>query len=289
MFDISKYYEAKTLKDALKYLSENEEAKIIAGGTDVLIRVREGKLAGASLMGISFIEGLNDITKDTKGDIHIGPMASFTDLETSEVIKENMPYFAIAGGTMGGPQIRNISTIGGNVCNGATSADAATTLFCLNAKLKIESVSGAKTVDIQDFYLGPGRVDLKQNEMLTDIIIKREDYEGYTGKYMKFAQRNAMDIATLGCAVVLKTDGKTIEDIRISCGVAAPTPVRCTDAEEMAKGMEVSEENIDKMSKATISNIKARDSWRGSKAFREHLVYELTKRGTMELCGLKLK
>ncbi len=87
--------------------------------------------------------------------------------------------------------------------------------------------------------------------------------------------------------VVLKTDGEIIEDIRISCGVAAPTPIRCINAEKIGKGIKISEENIDKISKETLSNTKARDSWRGSKAFRQHLVIELARRGILELCGLK--
>ena len=200
MFDFKQYYEAKSVQDALIYLSENEDAKIIAGGTDVLIRIREGKMKDAHLVGISFIDDLKQVTKDDKGNIHIGPMVSFARLETDEVIKANIPYLGNAGGSMGGPQIRNVATIGGNVCNGATSGDSATTLFCLNAKLEIRSAGETKIVAIADFYLGPGRVDLKQNEMLTDIIIEKENFEGYVGKYMKFAQRNAMDIATLGCA-----------------------------------------------------------------------------------------
>jgi xanthine dehydrogenase FAD-binding subunit len=287
MFDISKYYEAKSLKEAKEYLNENENLKIVAGGTDVLIRIREGKMAGISLMGISRIKELNEVSLDSDGSIHVGPMATFSKIENDKIINEYIPYLGQAVGSIGGPQIRNIATIGGNVCNGATSADSASTLFCLNAKLKLESAESERTINIEDFYLGPSWVDLKPNEILTDIIIEKKNYEGYSGKFMKFAQRNAMDIATIGCAVVLKTDGKIIEDIRIACGVAAPTPVRCINAEKMGKGMEATPENIDKISKEALSNTKARDSWRGSKAFRQHLVVELARRGMMELCGLK--
>lgn len=286
MFDIEKYYEAKTLDDALGYIKDNPDAKIIAGGTDVLLRLREGKMKSAHLMGIGFIEELKTVTKDDNGDLHIGPMMTFTAIEENEVIAENIPILAEAVGSIGGPQIRNVATVGGNVCNGATSADSAPSLFCLNAKLNIQTADDTKTVPINEFYLGPGKVILQPGEMLTDIIIEKKDYVGYVGTYKKFAQRSAMDIATIGCAVVLKHDGKTIADIRIGCGVAAPTPIRCTDAENIGRGMDITLENIDAMAKATISNIRARDSWRGSKTFREHLVYELTKRGTKKLVGL---
>lgn len=285
MFDISNYYEAKSLKDGLEYLKANRNIIIIAGGTDVLIKIREGRIENANIMGIRNIESLKSIYKDNKDNIHIGPMVDFTQLEESKIINEHIPYLGKAGGTMGGPQIRNVSTIGGNICNGATSADSATTLFCLDAKLQIMTSDKKKIVDIKDLYLGPGRVDLKDDEMLTDIIIKKENYEGYKGKYMKFARRNAMDIATLGCAVLVKVENDVFTDLRISCGVAAPTPVRCYDAEDFGRGKAVNLENIMEISKKTISNINARDSWRGSKAFREHLVVELTKSGIIELVG----
>ena len=286
MFDIAKYYEAKTLEDALGYLKANPDAKVIAGGTDVLLRIREGKMTDVHLMGISFIDELKTVKKDEKGDLHIGPMMTFTAIEENEMILQNIPILAEAVGSIGGPQIRNVATVGGNVCNGATSADSASSLFCLNAKLKIQTSGETKLVPIQEFYLGPGKVILQPGEMLTGIIIEKKDYDGYIGTYKKFAQRGAMDIATIGCAVVLKHDGKIIEDIRIGCGVAAPTPIRCVDAENIGRGMVITPENIDAMAKATISNIRARDSWRGSKTFREHLVYELTKRGTKKLVGL---
>lgn len=286
MFDVDRYYEAKTLEDALLYLKENPDAKVVAGGTDVLLRIREGKLSGAHLMGISYIEALKGVSLDEKGDLHIGPMMTFTKIEENETILKLIPILAEAVGSIGGPQIRNVATIGGNVCNGATSADSASSLFCLNAKLKIQTADETKLMPISEFYLGPGKVKLEQNEMLTDIIIEKKDYDGYVGTYKKFAQRNAMDIATIGCAVVLKQTGNIIEDIRIGCGVAAPTPIRCVDAENIGRGMTISAENIDAMAKATISNVRARDSWRGSKTFREHLVYELTKRGTKKLVGL---
>ncbi len=286
MFDIAKYYEAKTLEDALSYLKANPDVRVIAGGTDVLLRIREGKISNAHLMGISFIFALKTITEDEQGNLHIGPMMTFTAIEENEIILKHIPILAEAVGAIGGPQIRNVATIGGNVCNGATSADSASSLFCLNARLKIQTADSSRLVPISEFYVGPGKVILQPGELVTDIIIEKKDYDGYTGTYKKFAQRSAMDIATIGCAVILKHDGKTISDIRIGLGVAAPTPIRCTDAENIGRGMTISPENIDAMAKATITNMRARDSWRGSKTFREHLVYELTKRAVKKLVGL---
>ena len=283
MYDIGKYKEATTVEEALKFLGEDPESIAIAAGSDVLIKIREGKLAGASLVSIIKIEELKNITKDEAGDIHIGPLVSFTQLEEDETIKANINYLGQAGGTMGGPQLRNIATIGGNVCNGATSADSGSTLVCLGAQLVLTDESGSRTVPIGDFYLGPGKVDLKPGELLTDIIIRRADYEGYEGKYTKFAQRKALDIATIGCAVMLKKNGSKIEDLRLGYGVASPTPVRCPIAEEFAKGLELTAENARAIGEKALEDVSPRDSWRGSKAYREQLIKVLAERAIIEI------
>ena len=286
MFDISGYKEALTIEEAISFLKENPDAKVIAGGTDLLIKLRDGELGGSILMGISRIAELKEVRKDGDGTVHIGPCVTFTRLEEDETVMSLFPYLGKAGGTMGGPQIRNVATIGGNVCNGATSADSASTLCCLNAQLKLESSEGTRIVPITEFYLGPGRVDLKPGELLTDIMITRENYEGFFGKYIKFSQRNAMDIATLGCAVMVKTRDNVFEEVRIAYGVAAPTPVRCPSAEKVAPGLEVTPENIEKIARTTLEDVHPRDSWRGSKAFREHLVQELAIRAMALSAGM---
>lgn len=287
MFDISNYREALSVKDAMTYLKEDPSSIVIAGGTDVLIKVREGKLAGSSLVGIHKIDDLKGICKDANGDIHIGSLVCFTQLEEDEIIKENVDYLGKAGGTMGGPQLRNIATIGGNVCNGVTSADSGSMLVCLNANLKLSSVDGERIVPISEFYMGPGKVDLRAGELLTDIIIKKEDYEGFTGKYIKFSQRRAMDIATIGCSVMLKQKAGVITDFRLGYGVAAPTPVRCPEVEAFAVGKKATEENAKAIGEKALEDVMPRDSWRGSKAFRQQLIKELARKAIEELVGLR--
>ena len=287
MYDIDEYKEVHTLDEAKMYLNKNPSARIIAGGTDILIRLRNGKISRAHLMGISRIEELKQVRKDESGDIHIGPLMTFTLLEENQLILENIPPLAEAVSSVGGPQIRNVATIGGNICNGATSADSASVLLCLNAQLVLESHSRKRVIPIVEFYLGPGKVVLEEGEILSDIVIKETDYKNYTGIFKKFSQRQAMDIATLGCAVLLKIDNNRFSDIRIAFGVASPTPVRCKGAEKAGIGLEVTQKNINIISKAVLDDIKPRDSWRGSKAFRLHLAEVLTSRSLSQLTGLK--
>ena len=132
-------------------------------------------------------------------------MVTFTKAFKDPILRERIPILTQAAISMGGPQIRNIATIGGNVCNGATSADSASSLFALNAQLKVETAKGERMVSIRDFYLGPGKVALKPGEILTEILISPDDYQGFGGHYIKFAMREAMDIATLADRSRLQT------------------------------------------------------------------------------------
>ena len=195
---------------------------------------------------------------------------------------------------VGGPQIRNIGTIGGNTCNGVTSADSASTLFAWDAIIEITGPEGVRRIPIQDFYIKAGQVDLRPGELQTAIVIPKAAYEGYVGHYIKYAMRNAMDIATTGCSVnvVLSEDKKTIARARIAYGVAGPVPMRAPSAEAQANGRPVCRETVDAFAQAVLQDIHPRDSWRASKAFREHIAVELARRcliRSIELAGGAVK
>lgn len=283
MFDISNIYEPKTMEEALDILDNKENIKIIAGGTDVLIKLHHGDMLGIELLSIRNIDELKAIQLNDNEDIEIGAMSSFTDIFRNEIINENIYVLSEAAVSMGGPQVRNMATIGGNVCNGAVSADSATTLFALNAQLLLRRKNEERIVPIREFYLGPGKVSIFPDEILVKIIIRKEDYKGYKGNYIKFSNRKAMDIAMLGVSVVGAIENNKFNDLRISLGVAAPTPVRCLKAEDFSRGIEINMKNIIEISEKALLDAKPRNSWRGSKDFREHLIKELTKRGILEV------
>ena len=228
MYDIGSFYEAASVEDAIRKLQEWPDAEIISGGSDVLIKIREGKLAGRSLVSIHNIAVLKGVTMEEDGTIVIGPGTSFSHITAHPLVLQHIPMLGYAVDQVGGPQIRNIGTIGGNVCNGVTSADSASSLFAYNAILELTGPEGIRQVPIQEFYTGPGKTVRRHEEVMTAIRIRRRDYEGYTGCYIKYGKRNAMEIATLGCACLVKLswDKKVVEDMRIAYGVAAPTPVR---------------------------------------------------------------
>ena len=280
MYDIENYYNAASVSEALELLEAHPEAKIIAGGSDVLIRIREGKMAGATLVGIRDIPELQGVSLNDNGDIYIGAATSFSHVTADPIIQKYIPVLGWAVDQVGGPQVRNIGTIGGNICNGAVSADSAPTVFSLGGQVRIVSREGVRLVPVEEFYAGPGRVNLKQNELVTHIVIPKENYEGYCGHYIKYSMRNAMDIATLGCSVVVKVDSAagTVSDIKITFGVAAPVPYRCKVTEEKLKGRPVDAKLLDLIENSVREEINPRDSWRASKAFRLQIGGEIARR-----------
>ncbi|MCS4472192.1 xanthine dehydrogenase FAD-binding subunit XdhB [Clostridium botulinum] len=282
MYDINEILEPKTLEKALELLSEHDNLTVIAGGTDVLVKLHEERFNSLNLISIRNIEGLNEIKVIENGSIEIGAMATFSEIFRDDIVNKNIPILAEASVSMGGPQIRNMATIGGNICNGAVSGDSAPSLFALNSKLRLKSKNDERIVKIKDFYIGPGQVGIRKDEILISIIIEKKDYKNKYGNYIKFASRNAMDIALMGVAVLVEVKNKKFEDLRIALGVSGPTPIRCEIAEAEGKHMKVTDENIRLIGNLALKSSKAIDFWNASKEFKEHLIQELTYRGLKE-------
>ena len=284
MYDIQSIYQAKSVDDAIRALQADPSAIVIAGGTDVLIKIREGKLAGCSLVSIHELTGeLSGVTLAANGDVEIGPLTTFRGVTFSDVIRQTVPVLGEAADMAGGPQLRAAGTIGGNVCNGITSADTASTLVALDAVLRVRGPKGERDVPISEWYQGVGRVALAPYELLVKIIIPRDNYAGYTGHYIKYAMRAAMDIATLGvsCLVKLTDDKKTVDDAALAFGVAGPVPMRAPSAEAAVRGLPI-EEAISVIGKAALADVNPRTSWRASKEFRIQLIEELSPRALRE-------
>ena len=284
MYDIKALYEATSVPHAIELLLAHPEAKIIAGGSDVLVQMREGRLAGCELVSIYGLDELRGVTLEADGTIRIGSLTSFSHITKDPIIQRHIRVLGEAVDQVGGPQIRNIGTIGGNTCNGVTSADSASTLFAWDAEVELTGPDGVRLLPIQAFYIKAGKVDLRPGELQTAILIRRASYEGYQGHYIKYAMRNAMDIATTGCSVNVKLsgDGTAIEDARIAYGVAGPVPMRAPSAEAAVRGKPVEEATVEAFGKAALMDVNPRTSCRASREFRLQLVEELAKRALRE-------
>jgi xanthine dehydrogenase FAD-binding subunit len=280
MFDLKEYRKAESVDHAIEMLAAMPGSRPIAGGTDILIKLREGKPGYDQLVDIHGLEELRYIREDEDGNILIGSGAHFTDIIESGLLKSRITMLCDAAQSVGGPQIRNVATLGGNICNGVTSADSAMGLFCLNAVLQLKGVDGARELAIQDFYLGPGKVDLRAGDVLVGFKITPENYRGYHGFYHKYAMRDAMDIATIGCGVSLKAEDGKLLDYRLAYGVAGPVPVRCPQTERAAVGQLISPELLELIGQTVGSDVKPRTSWRATREFRMNIIEELARRST---------
>lgn len=284
MYDMKALYEAISVEEAVSLRMEHPEAQIIAGGSDVLVQMREGKRAGAELISIYGIDALRGVRLEEDGTLRIGSLTSFSHITRDALIQRYINVLGQAVDQVGGPQIRNIGTIGGNTCNGVTSADSAATLFAWDAVIELTGPDGVRRLPIQEFYIRAGKVDIRAGEIQTGILIPRESYENTYGNYIKYAMRSAMDIATLGTSVNvrLSADKKTVERARVAFGVAGPIPLRAVTAEQTAAGQPVSEELAEQFAQAVKEDINPRDSWRASRDFRLHIAVESAKRAFLE-------
>ena len=278
MFNIKSYKEARSVKEAIQLLQENPEARLIAGGTDVLVKLHKGKGQFHHLVDIHNVAELDFINLDDDGDLVLGPGTCFAKVDESPLIRKHIPVLSEAICTIGGPQVRNMATIGGNLCNGVPSADSATPLIALNAVLTIEGADGPRQMPLEDFFLGPSRVALEQCEILTAITVTRDNYNGYHGHFYKYAMRDAMDIATIGCSAVCKIEDSVLKDLRLAYGTAAPVPIRCRDTENKARGRRPSQKLLDDIAEAVVDDVNPRTSWRAAKDFRLQIIATLAQR-----------
>lgn len=279
MFDFKDLFEASSLLHAIELSREYPDSLIIAGGSDILIKIREKKLRNCQLISIQSLDELRGIEMFGDEDIRIGALECFSSIGKNELIKKHIPVLGEASMAVGGPQVRNIGTIGGNICNGATSADTPSTLLALDAVLEITGHDGVRLIPIEQFYIDAGKVDLGKGEILTSILIKKESYLNYAGYYYKYSTRNAMDISICNCSINVKlSENKdAIEDVRAAYGAAGPVPTRVHFAEKQIKGKEITSDLIEQFAETAAVCLNPRSSYRADKEFRKHILEEMSK------------
>lgn len=291
MFDLESYHKANTIEEAVALLVQNPKAIPIAGGTDILVRLHQRHPDYRHLVDIHDVTELKDIILLPDGTISVGSGATFTDLMESRVITDNIPVLAEGAASVGGPQVRNMATVGGNICNGVPSADSAAPLLVSNALMVLMGPQGERRLPLYDFYQGPGRVDRKPAEIMTALQIAPADYRGWSARYYKYAMREAMDIATIGCAAACKLEEQKLADLRMAFTVAGPTPLRCWRTEEKARGAVVDQSLFRLIRESVLDDLRPRDSWRAAKDFREHIIRILAEsvlHKALNQCGVSL-
>jgi len=291
MFDIDSYHKAGTVAEAIQLLSQNPKSIPLAGGTDVLVRLHQGNPDYRRVVDIHDVAELKKITQAPDGTIMVGSGATFSRLMADAVINDNIPVLAQGAASVGGPQVRNMATVGGNICNGAPSADSAAPLLVLNATVVLQGPQGERRMPLHEFYQGPSRVDRQPTEIMTALSIAPGDYRCWSGSYYKYAMRDAMDIATIGCAAACRLDGGKMADLRLAFTVAGPTPLRCWKTEAEARGAVVDQALLARIKASVLTDLRPRDSWRAAKALRQQIIQTLAERvltQALNPCGVAL-
>jgi CO/xanthine dehydrogenase FAD-binding subunit len=273
------YLTPKTIDEALSLLSQyKERAKVIAGGTDVVPQLKRREIkAPQYIIDLKGIPGLDYIKYDEVGGLALGALATIHAVETSSIIQEKFSILFQAAQSMASPQVRNRGTIVGNICNAVPSADTATALLTLEARLKLISQQGERMVNIEEFFTGPNQTVLADEEILQEIQIPGLPPQA-KGIYLKLTPRRAMDLAIVGVAVVVIAEDKLCNDIRIALGAVAPTPIRAKRAEGILKGQKFDEKAIEKVAQTAAEESKPIDDHRASAEYRREMVKVLTRR-----------
>jgi carbon-monoxide dehydrogenase medium subunit len=278
------YYAPTSLAEALGYLCQyNNNAKVFAGGTDLFVSMKRREIVPGHLINLKGIEELKHISYNPEDGLRIGGLVTIGELERSEIIKDKFCTLSDAFQVMASPQIRNLGTMGGNLCSALPSADTAPPLIAMGASIKLTGSKGERIVLVEEFFKGPGESILEHDEILTEILIPSPP-ENSGGSYFKLMRRNALDLAVVSVAAFLIMDGnkRLCNNARIALGTAATTPIRAITAEEVVMKKKIDEDLAAEAGKAAAQEARPRSSIRASESYRREMVGALTERAIME-------
>ena len=279
------YVAAKNLKEASELASaQNGKCILMAGGTDVILLLKENALKGIeTVVDLKDIEGLDKI-EFVKGEgLHIGSLSKLFAIQSSPVVQENIPAVADAAHYVASPQIRRKGTMAGNICNASPSADTASILVAMNAKVRTFSKNGEREIAMGDFFTGVKRTSLDKaaGEIVTEIVIP-ELKPGEGSAYFKHAVRKAMDLAIIGVAAWVKMDGKKVADCRIAMAGVGITPLRAPKAEQVLIGQELTDELLEKAGETASTECHPISDVRASAEYRVDMIRVYTKRAVQK-------
>lgn len=279
------YFEAKTIEMALSLLKKyGGKAKVIAGGTDLVLQIRDRLVIPDYVVDIGGIPGFDYIEYDEKQGLRIGALTTIRALEKSAELRRRCPIISQAASQLGSMAIRNVATIGGNLCNAAPSAETAPALLALEARARIAGLGSERVVSLEQFFKGPGTTILKKGELLVEIQVPALP-PNTRGAYLKHSVRGSIDLAIVGVAAMITMDGRVCRDARVALGAVAPTPIRARKAEEVLEGKEINDDLINQASQAASDEACPISDVRASAEYRTEMVKVFTKRAVKQAMG----
>lgn len=281
------YVSPSSLDEAIALLQRDGRSSLIAGGTDLIVEIKEEIRQPDCLVDINKIPGLSDLHFDKSKGLTIGALTKVRTVEQSPDVKDKYPGLYHAVSQLGSIQIRNRATVIGNICRASPSADTPPPLIAAGASVIISGPGGIRKIELQDFFTAPGQTVLKDDEIVTHIRIPPPPPQ--TGAvYLKLGRRKAMELATAGVAVSLSMDGDICRTIRIVLGAVAPTPIRVNKAEDLIAGTHVNEREIALAAKTAMAEASPISDVRSSAEYRREMVGVLTEQAINEARQLAL-
>ncbi len=278
------YHTVATTEEALKILADKgETARIVAGATDLILELERGVRRGIdTLIDVTRLPGLDRVSLDEDGIIHLGPLATHNDCAASRLIRERAYPLARAAWEVGAPQIRNRATVAGNLITASPANDTITPLMALGASVTLASVRGERVIPLQGFYTGVRKTVMEPDEMLVDISFPAlTQYQ--RGTFIKLALRRAQAISVVNTAIVLDLDGTRVNSAAITLGAVAPTIIHAAQAESYLAGKKLTDEVIAEAARLAMEASRPIDDIRGSAAYRREMVRVITARGLRSL------
>ncbi|MGB8981789.1 MAG: xanthine dehydrogenase family protein subunit M, partial [Anaerolineales bacterium] len=274
------YINATTIDEVLQALSERgESARIVAGATDLILELERGVRRGIhTLIDVTRIPSLDNITIDEDSLIHLGPLVTHNHCVESRLIRARAYPLARAAWEVGAPQIRNRGTIAGNLITASPANDTITPLMALDAAVTLRSRTGTRTVALRDFYTGVRKTVMRPDEMLVDISFRALESSA-RGTFIKLALRRAQAISIINVAVVLDLEAGSVRAAAIALGAVAPTIIRAPEAETYLVGKPLTDAVLEEAARLTMNSCKPIDDIRGSAAYRSEMVRVCTLRG----------
>jgi CO/xanthine dehydrogenase FAD-binding subunit len=274
------YVAPASLDEAIKVLaSHGASARVLAGGTDVIIQAREGRRNVGVMVDVKHIAETMELKLASDGSLRVGAATPCAIIYADAEIARRFPALIDSASLIGGIQIQSRASLGGNLCNSSPAADSIPTLIALSAMCEIAGPGGRRTVAVEDFCTAPGQNVLQPDELLVALTFPAPEPNGGAA-FERFIPRNEMDIAVVNAAasVTLSADGSKFESARIAVGAVAPTPLFVKAAGDALAGNPVSAETIDTAAAAASAAAKPITDMRGSAPQRTHLAAVLTKR-----------
>ncbi len=283
---VKELFRPATPEDAVALLAEHKgKAKVLAGGTDLVVLIRAGKIAPEVIVSLNGIAAMRSLSFNPDDGLRIGALTTHSELLENGDVQARYPVLAETARALAGPPVRNAASVAGNLCHAAPSADFGPPLLALGASVAVLGPGGERMVPLTDFFKGPNRTDLAEDEILTEIRVPTPA-EGSGAGYQKLGVRSAMEIAMVSAAASLTKTNGSCSDVRVALGAVAPAPFLVKLAAAAVEGKAPSAEVFARAGAAAAAESQPISDIRASAEYRKKMVAVLTRRALARAAGL---